>query len=68
MRPLDSGTGTDMRDTSDRSIRDYASFNRRRAAEERAKAVVASTDHERRCRLEMAAIFEARAEGMPTFH
>lgn len=56
-----------MRDTS-RSNRDYASFNRRRAAEERAKAAASDSDHERRCRLEMAAIFEARAEAMPTFH
>ncbi len=57
-----------MRDTSDRSNRDYASFNLRRAAEERAKAAAANSDHERRCRLEMAAIFEARAEAVPTFH
>lgn len=57
-----------MRDTSDRSNRDYASFNRRRAAEERAKADAANSELERKGRLEMASIFEARANAMPTFH
>lgn len=56
-----------MRDKTDQRP-DYASFNRRRAAEERAKAAAANSEHERRCRLEIAAIFEERADAMPTLH
>lgn len=57
-----------MREKIDRAFPDYASFNLRRAAEERAKAQAADSEHERRCRLEMAAIFEDRAKALPTLH
>lgn len=57
-----------MRDDIKRAYRDYASFNLRRAAQERAKAEAADSEQERRGRLEMAAIFEARARALPTLH
>lgn len=57
-----------MRDDIKRAYPAYASFNLRRAAEERAKAEAADSEHERQCRLEMAAIFEVRAKTLPILH
>lgn len=57
-----------MREKIDRPCPDNASFNLRRAAEERAKADAASSTQERKGRLEMAAIFEARARALATLH
>jgi hypothetical protein len=64
-----------MHDSTNRVFGDYIAYNLRRAAEERGKAAETSSDHDRRCRIEIAEMFEARAHaapalfgGPPTFH
>jgi hypothetical protein len=44
------------------------SYDLRRAREERRKAALAETEEERRGRLVIAGIFEARARALPTLH
>lgn len=44
------------------------SYDLRRAREERCKAAHATCDEERRARLRLAEIFEARARLLPTVH
>jgi hypothetical protein len=44
------------------------SYDLRRAREERRKAERAASEEERRCRLILAEIFEARASTLPTVH
>jgi hypothetical protein len=44
------------------------SYDLRRAREERRKATEAATEEERRGRLRIAEMFEARARTLPTLH
>jgi hypothetical protein len=47
---------------------EHVAYNLRRAKEERRKAEAAPSESVRIGRLELAAMFEARAEAMPTLH
>ena len=51
-----------MHDTTDKNFHDYIAYNLRRAAEERGKAAEAMSERDRLGRIEMAEIFEARAD------
>jgi hypothetical protein len=54
-----------MHDTTYKIFNDYIAYNRRRAAEEREKAAETVSEQDRRCRIEIAEMFEARAHAAP---
>jgi hypothetical protein len=54
-----------MHDTTHKVFGDYIAYNLRRAAEERGKASETSSEQDRRCRIEIAEMFEARAQAAP---
>jgi hypothetical protein len=54
-----------MHDITYKACGDYTAYNLRRAAEERGKAAETISEHDRRCRIEIAEMFEARAHAAP---
>jgi hypothetical protein len=54
-----------MHDITNRVFGDYIAYNLRRAAEERSKAAETGSEPVRRCRIEIAEMFEARADAAP---